>query len=490
MKPKLPSDSPIHVSRRDAIRGGAGLGAAGLLGCGSAGGERQLRATSAVGTPRVAILGAGAGGIAAAYFLAGDCDVTIFESREKIGGHADTTTITYQGQSYAVDVGAQFFTPATHPIYVTLLEELGLYNAANPGTNDQTIVAPGSLDVFPYGGIFNAFSSTMPYLTPLSAVDFAIYTQQARNAILGNISWDTTVSAWIASLPLTDGFKQSILFPWIAALIGTTHANAAVSSVRSILQTFALAFPANLLQGATTCNSKIGLQGNLQTMLSSSPIASLQLNSPVQSLSFANGAWTVTTPAGSFGPFDAIVVNIPPHTSAGLLQPLSWAADIVSFLQGYEYFSSRLVIHSDPAYVYWDRDFWAAYNAETTGLECEGSVWLGAFQPKLPNGGTVDVFKSWVNQREVQPRNILAERTFLHPLITPSVIQATRSLNGVQGRNGLYFSGQHTTGMDLQEAAVFSAMQVADALAPSSATLASLRARLQANGLTGISYDP
>jgi hypothetical protein len=74
-------------------------------------------------------------------------------------------------------------------------------------------------------------------------------------------------------------------------------------------------------------------------------------------------------------------------------------------------------------------------------------------------------------------------------LITPDVIRAARSLAGVQGRNGLYFAGQHTTGFDLQEAAVYSATQVADRLAPTSPKLAALRARLAAAGQANISYD-
>jgi hypothetical protein len=49
------------------------------------------------------------------------------------------------------------------------------------------------------------------------------------------------------------------------------------ASARSILQTFALAFPANLLEAATTYNSKIGLQGNLQRMLDRSPTARVHL---------------------------------------------------------------------------------------------------------------------------------------------------------------------------------------------------------------------
>jgi predicted NAD/FAD-binding protein len=494
MKNKHVTDSPSLFTRRQAIRGAAGLGAASFLGCGPAGASDRSRTQSLAqglgpGAPRVAILGAGAGGIAAAYFLSGECDVTIFEARNKIGGHCDTQVVSYQGQPVTVDLGAEFFHPATHPIYVTLLEQLGLYNAANPGTDDQTLAAPGGLDIFPTRGFFNTFSSTYPELTPVSAVDFVIYSELARGAVLGNMSWDTPLSTWIEGLAVDSSFKNDILFPWITSLIGTTRANAAGTTARSILQTYALAFPANFLQGATTYNSKIGLQGNLQVILSNSPGTATQLNAAVQSLAFDGSTWTVTTSAGVFGPFDAVVVNAPPHVSKGFLASLPWAADIVSILNTYRYFDSTIMIHTDPVYEFWDRDFWTAYNGEVNGGECEGSVWLGAIQPKLPNGNKVDVFKSWVNERPA-PKQILLQRTFQHPLITPAENQAIRALNGVQGYNGLYFSGQHTTGMDSQEACVWSAMQVAAQLAPSSATLASLNAALQTSGLTGISYLP
>ena len=83
--------------------------------------------------------------------------------------------------------------------------------------------------------------------------------------------WTTTVDAWIRSLPVSQSFKNDIVYPWITALIGSSRADALRASARSILQTFALAFPANVAQGATTYNSTIGLQGNLQRMLDRSP---------------------------------------------------------------------------------------------------------------------------------------------------------------------------------------------------------------------------
>ena len=87
------------------------------------------------------------------------------------------------------------------------------------------------------------------------------------------------------------------------------------------------------------------------------------------------------------------------------------------------------------------------------------------------------------------PKHILFERRFQHPLISRSTIEAARALRPLQGRKGLYFSGQYTTGMDLQESALYSAMQVAEALAPGSRTLASLETRLAARGRAGIAYD-
>ena len=136
-----------------------------------------------------------------------------------------------------------------------------------------------------------------------------------------------------------------------------------------------------------------------------------------------------------------------------------------------------------------DRRNWGAYNAGVDGRKCEGSAWLGALQEKSASGASVHVFKSWAERRRADPKHILLERRFKHPLITRSTIKAARALRPLQGRRGLYFSGQYTTGMDLQESALYSAMQVAEALAPDSRTLASLEARLSARGRAGISYD-
>ena len=243
-------------TRREILKGAAvGAGALGV-------GATLAGPAWAAKRERVAIIGAGAGGIAAAYFLAGTYDVEIFEARSRIGGHCDSRTIDYKGHPVTVDLGAQFFHPDTHPLYVTLLEELGLYDPANPDSR-KTHVAPGSLCIFPTDGGPPRFTSTHPLDTLDNALGFANFTQLARQAVLDGLAWEVTVDEWIASLPLEPPFKADVLYPWITATIGCSRAAAAGVSARSILQTFALAFPENPAAGASTYNSRIGLQGNL-----------------------------------------------------------------------------------------------------------------------------------------------------------------------------------------------------------------------------------
>jgi predicted NAD/FAD-binding protein len=274
------------------------------------------------------------------------------------------------------------------------------------------------------------------------------------------------------------------VYPWITATIGCARADALRTSARSILQTFALAFPANVLEGATTYNSKIGLQGNLQRMLNRSPTARVHVSAPVQALCRTRGGWFLRTPTCRYGPYRYVVLNAPPRAGRDLLRPLPAFAEVTELLDAYRYFDSRLLIHTDPAYMHHERRNWGAYNAGVDGRQCEGSAWLGALQE-----APIHVFKSWAQRRHADPKHILLARRFKHPLITRSTIKAARALRPHQGRKGLYFSGQYTTGMDLQESALYSAMQVAEALAPRSRTLVSLKRRLRARGRGGISYD-
>lgn len=266
------------VSRRKLIKAGVGLaGLTYLSGCG-VGLDADSLKTSQISSEKVngqdnkprqrlAIIGGGIGGIATAYFCDPSWQIDLFEARHKIGGHCDTRSIEVGGETISLDLGAQFFHPDTHPLYLALLRELGLYQPERPNES-QVLEAEGSLCIFKEPNQRPIFNSRSPLSSPFYSVDFARFTRRARSMIVDRGSWDITLGDWIDSLGLSSSFNANILVPWLSSLIGSTIEEAQGSSARSILQTFALAFPASLFGKATTMNSKIGLEGYLQYFVS------------------------------------------------------------------------------------------------------------------------------------------------------------------------------------------------------------------------------
>ena len=479
-----------YLNRRQMLKNVSGLIGLGGLYTATNGMISPLFAAAGAEKPltrkRLGIIGGGMGGLATAWLCDDAWDVELFEARDRIGGHCDTRDVEYQGHTIAVDLGAQFFHPDTHPYYLSLLEELGLFQE-DARDQDQVLEAPGSLSIYQLPKQDPYFISSQPFANLRLSLDFAIYTQAARAMITRNGSYETTLEDWIAQLPVSKDFKYRLLLPWMSALIGTTIDNARRTSARSLLQSFALSFPANILKGASTWNSKIGLQGNLQAMIDQCQNLRVSLSSPVSRIEKREGAWYVSTPSGEQGPFDQLVINAQPQYSKNWVATLPWAKDLAAILGRYEYFDARIVIHSDPCYLLKDRKQWSVYNAGIDDDSCEGSVWLGGIHEKI-DGAPIDLFKSWAYHRDRDPDHIIHERSFRHPLITPDVIRAARELAHWQGVEGLWFAGQHTTGMDLQDGALFSATEVARHLSPRSPQLKALRDRLAAKGLAKVSY--
>ncbi len=82
---------------------------------------------------RVAVVGSGISGLAAAWHLAdparGDAEVTLFEADRHFGGHANTVDVTLDGVTHGVDTGFLVFNHATYPQLVRLFEALDVATA-------------------------------------------------------------------------------------------------------------------------------------------------------------------------------------------------------------------------------------------------------------------------------------------------------------------------------------------------------------------------
>lgn len=74
---------------------------------------------------RIAIVGSGIAGLASAWWLDGEHEVTLFEAGDHLGGHTHTHEVEVDGLRLSVDTGFIVFNPLHYPLLTALFDELG-----------------------------------------------------------------------------------------------------------------------------------------------------------------------------------------------------------------------------------------------------------------------------------------------------------------------------------------------------------------------------
>ena len=85
-------------------------------------------------TRRVAVVGSGIAGLAAAYRLAPTAQVTLYEADTRFGGHAHTVDVTLDGQTAGVDIAFLSLNTRTYPQLLALFAELDVATVEAPLT--------------------------------------------------------------------------------------------------------------------------------------------------------------------------------------------------------------------------------------------------------------------------------------------------------------------------------------------------------------------
>jgi predicted NAD/FAD-binding protein len=82
-------------------------------------------------------------GVSAAWLLDRKRDVVLLEAQSSLGGNIQGVQVNLDGQSFVVDLGAQYFHPGPYPTYVKVLALLGLLNDVHSFASSITLAKPG-----------------------------------------------------------------------------------------------------------------------------------------------------------------------------------------------------------------------------------------------------------------------------------------------------------------------------------------------------------
>src|SRR2546421_2639110 len=75
---------------------------------------------------KIAVVGGGIAGLAAAWLLKEAHEITLFECADYLGGHARTIPVDYGSTRVWAETGFKYLFPSTHPTVIALMRVLGI----------------------------------------------------------------------------------------------------------------------------------------------------------------------------------------------------------------------------------------------------------------------------------------------------------------------------------------------------------------------------
>ena len=399
---------------------------------------------------RVAIVGSGISGLAAAHALCEHVDVSLFEAGDYFGGHTHTVDVRLPNAEgvvvhHGVDTGFLVFNERTYPNFIALLEDLDIPSArSDMSFSVQVPRALGQRALEWNGATLNTVFAQRSNLmrprflrmlreilrfntlcTDLAEAQRDSELAQPLEDFLKQHQFSETFKNWyllpmlacIWSCP-TD---QMLKFP-VATLVRFCH-NHGLIQVNDRPQWHTVA------GGARHYVEKIVAR-----------IPDKRLSTPVERIERDARGVQVFTRQGTERFDHAILATHSDQSLKMLAQPTAAEQQILGAVR---YQSNLAVLHTDERVMPQKKLAWAAWNYERAGPDEDAQrvclhYWLNRLQP-LPFAQPVLVSLNPI--REIDPQKVLGQYDYAHPVFDLAAMQAQTRMPDIQGRQATWYAG-------------------------------------------------
>jgi len=384
---------------------------------------------------KIAIVGSGISGLAAAHQLQDSGEVVIFEADSRIGGHTDTHSILVGGNTYAVDSGFIIFNRDNYPHFSAWLDDLGV---SSQPTNMSFGVRNADTGL-EYGtaGLKALFCQRRRVLSPRFLGMLRDLRRFYRDAQSFEIDEATTLGELVRQQGYGQGFLQDHLAPMCAALWSLPLRN-----VEDLPALHILAFMAHhkLLQlhGRPEWRVVQGGSSRYVDAFAGAFRGEIRSSDPVSAIGRGPGGATIRSRSGEHH-FDSVVIACHSDQALDLLVDPSTAEREI--LGAIPYQSNQAVVHSDSRVMPDNRAAWSSWNGLVNSAaeqSCQVSYWMNQLQG-LPDDK--DFFVT-LNPPE-QLDEVWSTRNYSHPMFTPQARAAQRRRHEINGVNNTYYCGAY-----------------------------------------------
>ena len=389
---------------------------------------------------KIAIVGTGIAGLTAAYLLNRGHDITVFESRGRLGGHTATREVAVGGQRYAVDTGFIVYNDWTYPGFIKLMDRLGV--ASRPSEMGFSVSCSQSGLEYSGASLDTLFAQRRNLVSPqfLRMVwDIVRFNRAVKEDLAQDrLSADITLGQYLEAGGYGQSFCRFYLIPMCAAIW---------SAGTDVVWGFPLLFFARFFANHGLLNiderpqwrTIVGGSSAYLGPLSASFADRIRLNCPVQWV--RRGPEGVVVASQEFGEerYDEVVLAC--HSDQALALLRDAGEDERAALAAIPYQDNAVVLHTDASLLPRSRRTWSSWNYRLTAARQERAV-LTYHMNTLQGIEAPVEFCVTLNQTDaIDPSRILGRYRFSHPVFTPAGIEAQAAIRALNGRRHTWYCG-------------------------------------------------
>jgi len=391
---------------------------------------------------KIAIVGTGIAGNVAAYHLAREHDVTVYEADNRVGGHTNTVDVIAGGQRWAVDTGFIVFNDATYPNFIALLDELGVESQAS----DMSFSVSNRHSGLEYNGAsLNAlFAQRSNLLRPSfyrMLMDILRFNREAP-ALLDDPAGSVLLGDYLDANGYSREFIEHYIVPMGAAIWSATP-----EGMRGVPAAFFIRFFHN--HGLLSVNDrptwrviKGGSRRYVEKLVAGHR-KRIRLNAPVEWIR-RQPEFIVKARGAEPERFDRVFLACHSDQALRLLaDPTPQEREVLGAI---DYQPNEAVLHTDASLMPRRRRAWAAWNYHVPiGAENpDGKVMLTYNMNILESlGAPVEFCVTLNNTESIDPERIIQTIQYTHPIFTERAIAAQQRHREINGARRTYFCGAY-----------------------------------------------
>jgi uncharacterized protein len=411
---------------------------------------------------RVAVVGSGISGLAAAHYLARMHRVTLFEAESRLGGHAHTHDVLLGGRRIRVDTGFIVYNHRTYPHFVNLLAELGIESRKSSMSFGVRCRRCGL--EYSTRGAAGLFAQRRRAMDPSHLRLLADIPRFNRNARLFLArpepeATDLTLGGFLGRGAYSDGFVRHFILPMGGAVWSAPFAEMKLFPARSFLgflQNHGMLSLTNAPQWWTIAG---GSRTYVDAIARGLP-GDIHLSRAVEAVRRGPSGVTVSA-GGQEWQFDAIVIATHADQARHLLADPS--DDERRLLGAFRYSRNRAVLHADRVALPVSTDAWASWNSDLADCrDDDAPVSLTYHMSRLQSLPGPDELCVTLNPA-ADPARILAVMEYTHPILDRPALLAQPEIARRNGARHTFFAGAHLR-YGFHEDGLLSAVAVAERL--------------------------